>query len=467
MTIRINHPDISGNEKTYLTTANTASATTLTVQNIEGFSVGQYLVLGKIGEEKTEIVRIHASTAPTGSTITLVSGASFAHPVNTPVTFIPFNQVALYSASTKTGTYSIVGSATSLEVDQDYTEISDSSGSSTTWYKTRYYNSSDVTYSSYSDVVQGSGYTDNSLKKIIEKASAQTNDRKHKIFSEDEKIDIVNDGYEQVIGRLEKADPKRFLKKSYVDIKNSYNTGTIAVTDGSTTVTGTGTSWDSTWTGKKIIFEDEGFPYEISLVNHTTQITLTRAYEGSTNLSGNSYTIFQDEYDIYDESTGEEVTSLKKVIKVFDEDGNEVNEYDLNRTENGYYIKRDGDNLKFCINYINSTSDNEGRWTVYYSYQPGKMDSMADEPEFPRGYSSILVSYLASKIEERKTNGKYKYYMGEFVSDTNKMIREATPRTTEKKGFRLDRNLNRTTEHDGDWIEDVYSRKTLTGTQWS
>jgi len=470
MVIRIQHPDISGNEKTLLTASAVAGATTLTVQNIEGFSVNNYLVLGTLGNEETELVQIHSSTPPSSSTITLSAGITFNHAINTPVTYIPFNQVALYSASAKGGSYTIVGTATALEVDQNFTEITDASGTSTTWYKTRYYNSTAPgTWSSYSGEIKGTGYTQNSLKKTIEKANALCDDKDNKAFTEDEKIDIVNDGYEQIINRLEKADHKRFVKKGYVDVKNSYNTGSVAVTDGSADVVGTGTTWVDTWTGKKIIFENEGFPYEIASVTDTENLVLTRAYNGAgSDLDGATYKIFQDEYDAYDESTGTEITDFKKIEQVVDEDGMLVNEYDLHRSEAGYYLKREGDNLKICLNYQPATSDAEGRWTIWYRYQPPKLDTMEDEPEFPQGYSSILVSYLSSKIKERQEDmNTAAYYMGEFTSLSNKLIREVNPRTNEKRGFRIDRNLKNGTEHDSDWIDDIYSRENISGTQWS
>lgn len=462
--IRIDHPNISENEKTYITVASDATDAAISVQNIEGFSVSEYVVVGKIGEEKTELVKIHASTAPTGSTITFTAGLSFDHAVNTPVTYIGFNQVALYSAATETGTYTIVGSATNIEVDQDHTEINDTAGSTSTWYKVRYYNSTSATYSSYSDEVQGSGYTEDSLRKMMDKSNALCNDRDDKVLTEDEKIDIINDGYQQTINRLEKSDHKRFVKKGYVDVKNSYNTGTVAVTDGSTAVTGTSTVWVATWTGKKVLFSDEGFPYDVASVDSATGITLTRAYsQDGEDLSGASYKIFQDEYDLYDESTGVEVVDFKKIEQVIDDDGNTVGEYDLHRTENGYYLKRQGTNLKFCLNYIPSTSDVQGRWTAWYRYQPTKLDTMADEPEFPMGYSSILVSYLCSKIWERIGNmDKAAYYMGEFISLQNKLIRESVPRTNEKRGWRIDRNLRAHYEHDADWQDEIYSRITVT-----
>jgi hypothetical protein len=469
MIIRINHPDISGNEKTLLTATCAAGDSTLTVQNIDGFSVGDYLVLGTLGNEQTEIVRIHTSTAPSGSTITLNAATTFNHAINTPATYIAFNQVALYSASAKGGSYTIVGSATALEVDQGFTEIDDTSGTTSTWYKTRYYNSSTTTWSSYSGEIPGTGYKSNTLKKIIDKASVLADDREHDALSLDEKIDFVNDGYEQAINRLDKSDHKRFVKKAYVDVANSYDTGSVAITDGDTAVTGTGTTWDVSWTGKKIIFGNEGFPYEISSVDSTTGITLTRAYNGAgSNLSGSSYKIFQDEYTIYLESDGVALSDFKKIEQVADEDGNIVNEYDMHRTENGYYLKRDGSNLKFCLNYQPSTSGSAGKWTLWYRYQPTKLTDMEDEPEFPSGYSDVLVSFLKSKIKEYQGDASgAKDAMAEYFFGVNKMIGQANPRTNEKKGFRIDRNLKRGYEHDQDWRDDVYSRDTITGTQFS
>ena len=468
MVIRIQHPDITGNEKTLLTASAVAGATTLTVQNIEGFSVNNYLVLGTLGDEGTELVRVSSGTPPATSIITLASAITFNHAINTPVTYIPFSQVALYKATTKDGQYDIVGTVVDLEVDQDYTEIDDSAGTTTSWYRTRYLYPP-ATWSSYSGKIKGTGYTQNSLKKILEKANALCDDKDNSTFTEDEKIDIVNDGYEQVVNRLEKADHKRFVKKGYADVKNSYNTGTVAVTDGSTGVVGTSTVWVNTWTGKKIIFSDEGFPYEIASVTDGTNLVLTRAYNGAgSNLSGATYKIFQDEYVIYDESTGVAIADFKKIEQVANEDGNIVNEYDLHRSEAGYYLKREGDNLKLCLNYQPSTSDAEGRWTIWYRYQPPKLDTMEDEPEFPQGYSSILVSYLSAKIKERQEDmNTAAYYMGEFTALSNKLIREVNPRTNEKKGFRIDRNLRGGTEHDSDWVDDVYDRTTITGTQWS
>jgi hypothetical protein len=69
---------------------------------------------------------------------------------------------------------------------------------------------------------------------------------------------------------------------------NNYTTGTASVNDGSTSVTGSGTTWTAAMEGRFMYLN--GNWYEISTVDDATTITLVSAYQGS-NLSGYSYAI--------------------------------------------------------------------------------------------------------------------------------------------------------------------------------
>lgn len=62
---------------------------------------------------------------------------------------------------------------------------------------------------------------------------------------------------------------------------NAYSTGTITVTKGSTTVTGSGTNWMVNVTASHSL-KINGLPYAIKSVDSNTQITLTAAYAGTT-----------------------------------------------------------------------------------------------------------------------------------------------------------------------------------------
>lgn len=158
--VPIRNPDISSEEKTYLTAAVSAAAASISVADYEGFSDDDYLVLGPYGKEQTEIAQIN--DASIDASITLETGDPvYAHPAYTQVTRIPWNQVEISSSSTETGTYSVLAT-TALEVDDEYTYYNDTAGSSTTWYKVRFKNSTSSTYSGYSDPVQATGYKANS-----------------------------------------------------------------------------------------------------------------------------------------------------------------------------------------------------------------------------------------------------------------------------------------------------------------
>ena len=79
-----------------------AGATSITVKSILGAAVNNLLLFREIGSENTEIVATHASTAPSGNTVTLVAaGLVEAHPAGTTVYVIPWNQVRFYSAATE------------------------------------------------------------------------------------------------------------------------------------------------------------------------------------------------------------------------------------------------------------------------------------------------------------------------------------------------------------------------------
>lgn len=77
----------------------------------------------------------------------------------------------------------------------------------------------------------------------------------------------------------------------------SYSTGTVTVTNGSTTVSGSGTNWTSAMVGGNFKGPDGEF-YLISAVPAVTTLTLGRVYDGTTT-SGASYTLYYDTNPAY------------------------------------------------------------------------------------------------------------------------------------------------------------------------
>ena len=85
------------------------------------------------------------------------------------------------------------------------------------------------------------------------------------------------------------------LDESFFSTVDDYATGTASITNGSPTVTGTGTTFTSAMVGRKIRFGSENAYYRILSFTSTTVITLEQNYQGTTNTSA-TFSIYQDEY---------------------------------------------------------------------------------------------------------------------------------------------------------------------------
>lgn len=86
------------------------------------------------------------------------------------------------------------------------------------------------------------------------------------------------------------------LKEKILNIQETYSTGTVSVTAGTTTVTGTGTVWSTGWQYKTIRFGDRQMPYAIASFGSGTSLTLDSALSGSSNITGGNYLIYQKRY---------------------------------------------------------------------------------------------------------------------------------------------------------------------------
>lgn len=160
-------PNIQGNEQTYLEENIAAGVTSLPAN---GLNLSGYIIIGRPGSEKTEIRLI--SGTPTSTAIVVTVATSFAHARGTPITFIPFNQI-VPERSTNGGTSYSALSAIDMRPDATETYLQRPSDTSTDYYKYRFYNASDATYSAYSDPVIATGLGDNTRGAVKHRALDQ------------------------------------------------------------------------------------------------------------------------------------------------------------------------------------------------------------------------------------------------------------------------------------------------------
>lgn len=149
------------------------------VSEIELYSISQFAVnlvlcVGEIGNEGTEIILTHASTAPATNTVTLASNLTKPHPKDTPVYILAFNQIEFYHATTPTGGKSQLSSAVNIDPEKSQMIYEDTTYTSG-YYYTRYKNSITSNYSEYSDPVPYSGFEENTVGYAIDTALSELN----------------------------------------------------------------------------------------------------------------------------------------------------------------------------------------------------------------------------------------------------------------------------------------------------
>lgn len=159
---------LEGQKTTRLITDSASGSGTISVAGISGFAVDNYILIGTFGDSSAEIIKLHAATAPTGTTITLATNTTKDHYSDSEVTLLDYNQVEFSRATTLAGSKSVLATQ-SLNPDRlesYYKDLTNTTG----YAFARFKNSTSGLFSSYSTGVSysGNGYT--SVEKIVDKA---------------------------------------------------------------------------------------------------------------------------------------------------------------------------------------------------------------------------------------------------------------------------------------------------------
>ncbi len=186
--------------KSYILADVAAASTTPTVKNINGFAVGKFIWINPFGAN-SEIIAVHASTAPSGNIITTVTGGlAYAHTAGEEVLYVEFNQIEISHAPTIGGSKSIL--ATKNIVAQDKTLLYIDLTQTTGYYVARFKNSVATTYGVYSDHVVYNGWAADSVGYMVESAlrelSVEFSDR----LSMSDCLRWINQGLREVKGKV-------------------------------------------------------------------------------------------------------------------------------------------------------------------------------------------------------------------------------------------------------------------------
>ena len=149
--IRVYHPRLL-TPSSYLTASVAAAGTALTVANNDGFADNDIVLFEGFGSPLAEIKDVTAS--PTYGTSLAVSAVTFAHPIDTGVYRLPFDQIQVSGTNTTGGTKTVIATV-DINPTAPFTEYNIAGGTAYSYYYVRYYNSFATVpfYGAYSDEV--------------------------------------------------------------------------------------------------------------------------------------------------------------------------------------------------------------------------------------------------------------------------------------------------------------------------
>lgn len=170
-TLNVSNSDLTRDKRfTFLTDDLVVGGSTFRVQSILGFeslstSSGQIVMIGELGQERSEILRTSNSTGPSSSykEVTLRDNLKFDHPQDTKITIIDWNRAEFSWSATATGSKSTLRAyPLDLMPDQPETLYVDNSQSSG-YFFVRFNESIGNGFSDYSDPIPYAGYDDNTV----------------------------------------------------------------------------------------------------------------------------------------------------------------------------------------------------------------------------------------------------------------------------------------------------------------
>jgi len=199
-------------------------------------------------------------------------------------------------------------------------------------------------------------------------------------------------------------------KEVNLNINPSYTTGTVSVNVNQSTVTGVGTAWDTGWTNKRIRL-DNNQDWPIASFGGAGTLTLSQQYHGAANLSGASYVIYQDVFQMpADFEPGKDLILLQPDVRIRVrciprlalETQSVVLKSLFTNIAMGYSDQGRDSSGRFLIRIIPPPT-NTNSLRLVYKARPADFAALTDTSWLPQTYQDILE--LMAEAEVKRTHG--------------------------------------------------------------
>lgn len=203
--IRVAHPETSFYTKTTVKTPTTIGGTALAVNDNIGMTNGDYILLGSVGNEKTEEININGAVTR-GTALVIGNTTKFGHELSASVTVIRERQVQIYGSNNSDGSSPTLIATVNIDWTHPfYTEYA-ATGTQYSYYFAKFYDG--TTASAAGTVVAASGLAANTVMKIIEESLSETGaeiGRKEQIGLQ-YLIDCVNSAQNEILQYVNKMN---------------------------------------------------------------------------------------------------------------------------------------------------------------------------------------------------------------------------------------------------------------------
>lgn len=199
-------------EKSYLSDAYSIGVTSIKVKNSDRFGANDRILIGEMGQERSEIVTVDAVSSDKKSLT--ISQTAFSHSQDDPVFVLRFDQVRFYKSVDNGSTYSILtGAGQPLDVDNAdlQTKYNDLAGGAAI-YKITFYHSLKDIESDYSDEIYGEGWRRNQVGSIIDEVLQEVSDPNEQNVTRAELMGFMNDVNDDLLSTNRR--PYSFLRTS-------------------------------------------------------------------------------------------------------------------------------------------------------------------------------------------------------------------------------------------------------------
>ena len=227
----------------------------------------------------------------------------------------------------------------------------------------------------------------------------------------------------------------RWLKAAYdFNLEAPYDTGTVALTLGDATVTGTGTNWTTTFVTAKdvLMIPSLGQVYHVSERTSSTVIELESEFANDESLTAEDYVIGRNQYQlpqVTDHLISFIVDSQHKMIPIGVQDFRRLQSSDPCRTGQPIYysmVRRDTDDDAVYME-VYPTPDRAYQCHIDYTVRIMYLEDSDDcYPIIPDRYRSVLYygalaefyQYMRDPSNSNLAEGQYRAFLNQMRNDT-------------------------------------------------